>query len=392
MKAADIIKYEGDNNTFIWKHPIEDFNTTTQLIVHESQEAIFFLNGEALDLFGPGSHTLETQNIPFIKRLLNIPTGNVTPFHCEVYYINKTEQMGIKWGTDSKVQFIEPAYKFPLSLGASGELSLYVNDSRKLLLKIVGTENVLNQETLLRFFRAFLMARVKTYIAQTVREQQINIFEIDERLVSLSDALKEKLNKDFDDYGMSLRQFFVTTIVKPDGEANYEKFKDLYYRQYGDVAEAQLRQKVGIIDKTTQQKQTIIEAEGIAQKRQIEGYSYQQERSFNVAEKAASNEGAGNFSAAGIGLGIMGSVGSSVGGQIGSTINNAVKPINETSIKTKFCSSCGQSLPENAVFCGNCGSKAAAQNKCSACNFVFDRPSKFCPQCGKKQEDIPNDK
>ncbi|MDR0823336.1 MAG: SPFH domain-containing protein [Endomicrobium sp.] len=73
MKIADVIKYEGDNNTFIWKHPTEDFNTASQLIVHASQEAVFFLNGEALDLFGAGRHTLETQNIPIIRKVLNIP-------------------------------------------------------------------------------------------------------------------------------------------------------------------------------------------------------------------------------------------------------------------------------------------------------------------------------
>ena len=89
---ADIIKYEGDNSTFIWKHPCEDFNTTTQLIVHESQEAIFFLNGQALDLFGPGRHTLETQNIAFEQITQSNYRGD-TPFHCEVYFINKTEQM-----------------------------------------------------------------------------------------------------------------------------------------------------------------------------------------------------------------------------------------------------------------------------------------------------------
>ena len=85
-KIADIIKYEGDNSTFVWKHPCEDFNTTTQLIVHESQEAIFFLNGQALDLFGPGRHTLEAQNIPLLRRLINIPTGGESAFHCEVFY------------------------------------------------------------------------------------------------------------------------------------------------------------------------------------------------------------------------------------------------------------------------------------------------------------------
>ena len=71
-KITDIIKYEGDNSTFIWKHPCEDFNSLTQLIVHESQEAIFFMNGQALDSFGPGRYTLETQNIPLIGKALKL--------------------------------------------------------------------------------------------------------------------------------------------------------------------------------------------------------------------------------------------------------------------------------------------------------------------------------
>lgn len=66
-KIAEIIKYEGDNSTFIWKHPCEDFNSTTQLIVHESQEAIFFLNGQALDLFGPSRHGRESRRTGVTK-------------------------------------------------------------------------------------------------------------------------------------------------------------------------------------------------------------------------------------------------------------------------------------------------------------------------------------
>ena len=90
-------------STFVWKHPCEDFNTNTQLIVHESQEAIFFMNGLALDLFGPGRYTLETQNIPLVRNFINLPTDGVSAFHCEVYFVNKTEQMALRWGTDSKV-------------------------------------------------------------------------------------------------------------------------------------------------------------------------------------------------------------------------------------------------------------------------------------------------
>lgn len=83
-QTVEVIKYEGDNSTFIWKHPCEDFNSLTQLIVHESQEAIFFMNGQALDLFGARRYTLETQNIPKIGKFLHRETGDTTPFHCEV--------------------------------------------------------------------------------------------------------------------------------------------------------------------------------------------------------------------------------------------------------------------------------------------------------------------
>jgi len=164
-----IVKYEGDNSTFVWKHPIEDFNIGTQLIVHESQEAVFFMNGQALDLFGPGRHTLETQNIPLVRKFFNKPTNDQTPFHCEVYFVNKVEQMAIKWGTDSKVQYMEPTYKFPLLIGASGEMSLRVEDSRKLLVKIVGTEKSLGQASLMQMLRAFLAEsekRIKDAVAE----------------------------------------------------------------------------------------------------------------------------------------------------------------------------------------------------------------------------------
>ena len=223
-QIAEIIKYEGDNSTFIWKHPCEEFNSLTQLIVHESQEAIFFMNGQALDLFGAGRYTLETENIPKIGNLLNRTTGDKTPFHCEVYFINKTEQMAIKWGTDSRVQFMEPTYNFPIAIGASGEMSLRAEDSRKLLLKLVGTENFLGQAKLSQYFRAFLMTKVKSYLARVIREQKISIFEIDEQLNSLSDTLHTMLSGDFKDYGVSPEVFFVPTVVKPEREPSYEKF------------------------------------------------------------------------------------------------------------------------------------------------------------------------
>lgn len=328
-KIADIIKYEGDNTTFIWKHPCEDFNTLTQLIVHENQEAIFFMNGQALDLFGAGRYTLETQNIPLIGKALNIPTGGKTPFHCEVYFINKTEQMAIKWGTDSKVQYVEPTYGFPISIGASGEMSLRVEDSRKLLLKLVGTETYLGREKLVQFFRAFLMTRVKTYIAQVMKTNAINIFEIDENLTAFSENIRNLLVPDFADYGISLERFFVTTIVKPDGDRQYEKFKELHFRQYADIAEAKLRQQTEIINAETEAQKGVIDSKAQATKRAQEGYTYQQERGFEVAEKVAENEAVGQFTNMGVGLGTMAGVGGAVGSVVGNAVNGAMNTVAE---------------------------------------------------------------
>ena len=333
-KIADIIKYEGDNSTFIWKHPCEDFNTLTQLIVHESQEAILFMNGQALDLFGPGRYTLETQNIPLIGKVLNIPTGGKTPFHCEVYFINKTEQMSIKWGTDSKVQYIDPTYGFPLQIGASGEMSLRVEDSRKLLIKLVGTENYLGQQKLISFFRSFLMTRVKTYIAQVMKSNAINIFEIDENLTAFSENIHKLLIPDFADYGVSLERFFVTTVVKPDGDRQYEKFKELHFRQYADIAEAKLRQQTAVIDAQTEAQRVVIDSQAQATKRMQEGYTYAQERGFDVAEKVAENEAVGQFTNMGVGLGTMAGVGGAVGSVVGNAVNGAMNAAEQSTQPT----------------------------------------------------------
>lgn len=393
-KIVDIIKYEGDNSTFIWKHPCEDFNLMSQLIVHENQEAIFFMNGQALDMFGPGRYTLETQNLPLIGKVLTLATGGETPFHCEVYFINKTEQMSIKWGTDSKVQYVEPTYGFPLSIGASGEMSLRAEDSRKLLLKLVGTENFLGQQKLVSFFRSFLMTKVKTYIAQVLKAKSINIFEIDEHLTTFSSEIKKLLISDFADYGVSLEQFFVTTILKPDGDKQYEKFKELHFRQYADIAEAKLKQQTDIIYAQTEAQKVVIDSQAQATKRAQEGYTYQQERGFDVAEKVAQNEAVGEFTNMGVGFGTMAGVGGAVGGMVGGMMNDAMgsamnpsTPATPAQSAQSFCDNCGAKLNQGSAFCEECGTPVVKSNKtCINCGYEFERPGKFCPKCGTKRE------
>lgn len=379
-KIAEILQYEGDNSTFIWKHPSENFNSLTQLIVHEAQEAIFLMNGQVLDRFGPGRYTLETQNIPLLGRALNRATGDKTPFRAEVYFINKTEQMAIKWGTDTKVQYIEPTYGFPISIGACGEMSLTVSDAKRLLVKLVGTERQLGQAQLLSFFRAFLATRVKTYIAQVMTTNAISIFEIDKNLTAFSAAIENLLAADFAEYGISLVHFFVTAIAKPDGERQYETFKDLHFRQYADLAEARLRQQVSVIDAETEAKKTVIASEALATKRAQEGYTYREERGFDVAERVAQNESVGQFTNMGIGLGTVAGVGGVVGGAVGSAVGDALNGTAAPAPQGKACPACGAAVGASK-FCPECGRRLDAV--CPACGTAVGA-AKFCPECGQK--------
>jgi len=251
-------------------------------------------------------------------------------------------------------------------------MSLRISDARRLLIKIVGTEDGLTQSGLVQKFRAFLMTKVKTYLANYIKQNKINIFEIDQKLTEMSASLQETLVPDFNEYGVSLVHFFVTTIVKPEEDAAYKKFKDLHFRQYADVAEAKLRQSVGVIDQETEAQKMVIESKGLAQKRMQEGYTYQQERGFDVAEAVASNEASGNMTNLGVGLGVMAGVGSTVGGVVNKSIAGAMDTQKKEAAAK--CPKCNAEIPENAKFCLSCGNKIE----------ILSNDEILCPKCGKK--------
>ena len=139
MLFFDVIKKDKEDGNLVWRYPKTKFTTASQLIVHESQEAVFFANGKALDLFGAGKYTLDTNNIPLLRGLLQLPTGRKNAFQSEVYFIDISEHT-TKWGTSSKIEFLEPVYNFPIAIGACGEIRFRIEDSRKLLIKLLTNE------------------------------------------------------------------------------------------------------------------------------------------------------------------------------------------------------------------------------------------------------------
>lgn len=421
-KITDIIKYEGDNNTFIWKHPCEDFNSLTQLIVHESQEAIFFMNGQALDLFGPGRYTLESENIPVIGKVLNLATGGKTPFHCEVYFINKTVQMAVKWGTDSKVRFIDSLTGVPLEIGACGEMNLQVCDSRKLLVKLVGTMNGIAWEdgrdgftkSLNASFRPLISTAVKANLAAAIKQGNFDILEIDERLEELSAVLRDSVAPGFEEYGLSVPQLFVTTIVLPENDINFKKIRDLHTfsfekRMEEGSREVELEKRATEIELAKRDAELeIIKAQAGAQAAKIAGFAEAEvmaakgitEKEYVQAEvQKAFAEGLGNMGGNGgaggsvmgdiVGLGVGIQAAGAMSGQLGGIFSGFAGGVQtpeaaapQGNIK---CANCGNILPANAKFCLECGTKVEilAENEmiCPACGKKTVK-GKFCMECG----------
>ena len=309
MKIADEIKYEGDNSTFIWKYPGEDFNTLSQLIVHESQEALLFLNGQALDLFGPGRHTLHTSNIPLINRILNIPTGGESSFHCEVYFINKTEQMAIKWGVGD-VNFCDPTHNdYAFKIGASGEMSVRVNDSRKTIVKLVGTETIFDRESVEKYFKASITTHIKTLLPNILREKRVSIFDVESCLSELSDILKAKISDEMADYGIVLEKLWVNTVKKPEEDPTYitlnrQRAEKITVANQGeiDIQRADYRRQIEIINHTGEDQKRRMDIDTKHYADRVLDISEREKLAAEIAKYLAQNPGpmtggAGGFSA-----------------------------------------------------------------------------------------------
>ena len=378
MALFEVIKKKKDDQNIIWRYPKRNFNTGSKLIVDESQEALFYSTGKALDLFGPGKYTLSTNNIPILRVLLNLPTGGKTPFTCDVYFIDKTIQK-FKWGTSSRLEFLEPVYNFPISIGAHGEIRFQVEDSRKFIVKLVGIKKSFDTESVDEFFQEQMLVKIKTYLNNIITKDKICIFEIDGKLDEISDNLKELLVKDFEEYGIKLENFFITNIAKPEDDKQYLKFKELYFKKGVLIADAQVDKNISMIEAEKEAQRIKIDAEAQATKRSTEGYSYQQEKSYEIGKEVAKNEAVGQYTNVGVGLGMISGMSKSVGDKISNTVTTAFINSNTT------CSNCSTENTEGSVYCKNCGIKLQQPTIfCTNCGEKIENESKFCPKCGKK--------
>ena len=293
MAFIDRLKFDAaDNNLIVWKYPSESITVGAQLIVNQSQEAILVKGGKALDLFGPGTHTLSTGNIPLLNKLINLPFGGETPFTAEVWFVNKTALRDLKWGTLAPIPLIDPKYNYPVSVRAFGRWGIRVTDTRSLIVQLVGTEQYQHSEKIEQYFEGEIVQRLSNELSNYLVQEKISVFEVNAKLNALSKFVERDVSREFERFGIEIVNFNVESISIPEEE----KLK--------------IQEVLG--------KRMEIEQISASQV----GSAYVTMRSLDILDKAAQNEGgvAGSMLTGGLGLGMGLGAGVSLGKDLGQQI------------------------------------------------------------------------
>ena len=231
MPIVETIKYEGPQDALVWRNSGKEYtigkdgsiNMGSQLIVDEFYEAILFANGNALDLFKPGRHTLITQNIPMLKEQFEKLTTS-TPFPVKVYFINKVHQLELKWGTQGPIMVDDPVYNIFLHVGCCGTMAIKISDSRKFLLKFVGNKETFTNADLVANLRGIISARVKDYISKIMIEGPVSFLQMNAEIADVAEAVMDALQPIFDSYGLEIQFFNIETIDVPKDD--YQLLQD----------------------------------------------------------------------------------------------------------------------------------------------------------------------
>lgn len=339
------------NDIFAWRYPEENLTTFTQLIVRESQEAVFFSKGQILGKFGPGKHTLSTENLPVLHNLFGIPFGKKNPFTAEVWFVNKAAPLTIDWKTSS-VRIMDADYGQMLPIVAQGRYGVKIRDAEKFLVKLVGTLNSFDSEQLTDHFMGPLVAKTNSAIVTYMTANHVGVMQIAAYLDQLSTFISEPLKQFWDEYGLDLTGFYVTSVD---------------------------------LDTSTPDGKKIADAMSDRSAQNIAGYTWQQKQSFGTVNNAVQNSGGG--------LGMIGAAMMMGGGMNGNpgmgsammtpngngnfSQQSGSSPINQKA--TVFCSRCGKSFPSSNRFCPHCGDP---YNPCPVCGRDNDVNARRCAVCG----------
>ena len=328
------------------QHGSGDFRLGSQLIVRESQAATFFRDGQALDTFGPGRHTITTANIPLLVDLLKIPFSGDTPFTAEVYFVNLREFLDQKWGTPEPITLRDSELGL-VRLRAFGTYSMQTNDPQLFVNKIVGTQGIYETDQIGNFLRGLIIAKLTDMLGEVMVKK--SILDLPAMYSELGAGAKAIIQDDFAALGIALKTFYVNSI-SPTEETAKAIDERAAMGAIGDMR------------------------------------AYMQFKAARAMGDAAQATGeTGGMVGAGLGLGAGVGVGAAMAQMMSQAMQPGAPPQAAPAQATIACPNCSAQIPADSKFCPQCGKKIEVSGTfCSQCGAKIPPGAKFCQECGAK--------
>ena len=314
-----------------------------QLTVRENQAAVFFYQGKAIEVFGPGRHTLKTMNIPLLTKLASIPWGMTSPLRAEIYFVNLKVFQNLKWGTRDPVAFKDSELGL-IRLRAFGIFNLRVVQPVLFINRLVGTQGLLTTEAVEDYLNQVIVSRFNDFMG----EQIDSIFTLPQVYDELSTALVTHLQEDFNHFGLGLTHLYINSITPPpevqkaiDDKSRMNVFQDM--------------------NKLMQMKAAM------------------------AMEKLSESDGMGGGEAMGAGMGLM------LPAMFARYFAGGEPAAPKTQVEEKgiSCTECGRRIPEDAKFCSYCGHQQLVFTQCLGCGKNLTPSAGFCSRCGKPTGEKP---
>lgn len=345
--AIEVIQWKEDSGEdIVWRFPGSDeIKMGAQLIVSESQSAVFFRDGKALDVFGPGRHTLSTMNLPVLTKIMSWPFGFKSPFQAEVYYVSRRVFTNQKWGTREPVVFRDTEFQM-VRLRAFGIFSLRVNEPQLFVNTLVGTQGRYSTGDVEGFLRDIIVARLNDVLGETLK----TLLDLPKYYDELGVALKTRVKEDFGKYGLEVVDFLINSITPP------EEVQKIIDERSGMAAVGNMNQ-------------------------------YMQFKAAKAMGDAAKQEGGGGNAGQGMGLGMGAGFGMMIPGMMAQAMQSGAQGQQQGgqgagSVTGPICAKCKTQLALGAQFCSSCGSKVAQWLVCAKCQTQVPPDAKFCSGCG----------
>ena len=331
-------------DTILYRFPVagQEIKNGAQLIVRESQAAVFVFEGQVADVFAPGRYTIDGGNTPVLSKLGAWKYGFDSPFKAEVYFVNVKQFTDMKWGTANPIMLRDADFGI-VRLRAFGAYSLRVADPQTFIKEVAGTNGKFDTEDI----DTQLKRAIVTEFSDAIGEMKIPALDLAAQYKELGEAIRAKINEDFKTYGLEVTKFYVENIsLPPEVEAALDKRSSM--GALGDVNK------------------------------------YTQFQAADAMRDAAQNEGGGAGLGAGLGAGFA------IGGQMANAFGNQGQQQQQgggQQTNTIPCPNCGKPNAAGTKFCGDCGAKMeTAKVPCVKCGAELREGAKFCSECGASQE------